>query len=69
MRIDDFPKRTWPERPRSGDSPEATEAPVSDGTAPASVEAALTVLNAYVSGRPVPAIRVVGVEAEAQSIR
>ena len=69
MRIDDFPKRTWPERPKSDDSPEATEALVGRGATPPSVEAALTVLNAYVSGRPVPAIRVVGVEAEAQSIR
>lgn len=69
MRIDDFPRRAWPERPKSDDSPVATEPPVGEGATPASVEAALTVLNAYVSGRPVPAIRLVGVEAEARSAR
>lgn len=69
MRIDDFPKRTWPERPKSDDSLEATEASLGESATPASVEAALSVLNAYVSGRPVPAIRLIGVEAGVQNAR
>ncbi len=69
MRIDDFPKRAWPERPKSDDGPEITEAPVGKGATPASVEAALSVLNAYVSGRPVPTIRLVGADAGAQNAR
>lgn len=69
MRIDDFPKRAWPERPKSDDCPVATDVPVGEGATPASVEAALSVLNAYVSGRPVPAIRLVGVEVEARTVR
>lgn len=69
MRIDDFPKRTWPERPKSDECPNTAEASAEELAAPASVEAALNVLNAYVSGRPVPTIRIVGVEGGVQQVR